>query len=83
MEFTEDFAYFRNVAKDTLKLAQAHQEKYYNSRRTEKEFQIGDQVLLNIHSMQLLRSFRGRGRKLLPQFKGLFEVLEKVSPVAY
>ena len=73
-EFTEEFDCFRNIAKDALKLAQMHQEKYYNQGHLLKEFQIGDQVLINLHSMHLFRNFKGRGRKLLPRFDGPFEI---------
>ena len=31
----------------------------------------------------MLRSFRGRGRKLLPRFDGPYEIIEKISQVAY
>lgn len=82
-EFTEDFTYFRSVAKDALKLAQTYQEKYYNETHTPKEFEEGDLVLINLHSLQLLQGFVGRGRKLLPRFEGPFEIIGKVSPVAY
>ena len=43
---------------------------------------MGDLVLINLHSLHL-RSFTRRGRKLLPQFDGPFEVLAKVSATAY
>ena len=82
-KFTEEFLFFRNLAKDTMKLAQSHQEKYYNNGHLLKEFNIGDLVLLNLHSMNLLRGFKGRGRKLLPRFDGPFEILDKVSDTAY
>ena len=81
--FTEQFDYHRNLAKDALKLAQSFQEKYYNENHITKEFDEGDLVLLNLHSLQLLRNFKGRGRKMLPRFDGPFEILEKISAVAY
>lgn len=82
-EFTEDFSYFRSVAKDALKLAQIYQERYYNKTHIPREFEVGDLVLINLHSLQLFRSFTGRGRKLLQRFEGPFEIVAKVSPVAY
>lgn len=82
-EFTEEFECYHNIAKDALKLAQAYQEKYYNRNHLLREFEVGDLVLVNLHSLNLLQNFKGRGRKLLPRFDGPFEVLEKISPVAY
>lgn len=82
-EFLEDFLYHRNIAKESLSLAQAYQEKYYNDGRLTRIFEVGDLVLINIHSLNLLRTFEGKGRKLLPRFEGPFKVLERISPVAY
>ena len=82
-EFTEEFTFYRNLAQDALKIAQAYQEKYYNKTHILREFELGDQVLINLHSLQLLRGFKGRGRKLLPRFEGPFEIIAKISPVAY
>ena len=82
-QFTKEFQFYRSLAKEAIKLAQAYQEKYYNVGRREVEFEVGDLVLINLHSLQLLRAFKGQGRKLLPRFDGPFEILEKVSKVAY
>ena len=64
-------------------MAQDYQKKFYNEGRRDFEFQEGDMVLINLHSMHLLRSFKGRGQKLLPRFDGPYEIAEKVSKVAY
>ena len=58
-EFTEDFLFYRIRAKKALKLAQGYQKKFYNEGRRDFEFQEGDMVLINLHSMHLLRSFKG------------------------
>ena len=71
------------MAKEALKIAQSYQEKYYNETHTVREFAVGDLVLINLHSLHLLRSFTGRGCKLLPRFDGPFEILAKVSANAY
>ena len=83
LEFTEDFLFYRTCAKEALKLAQDYQKKFYNEHHRDSEFQEGDMVLINLHSLHLLRSFKGRGQKLLPRFDGPYEVTEKVSKVAY
>ena len=82
-EFIEDFTYFRNIAKDALKLAQAYQERYYNEGRLMQEFEVGDYVLLNLHSLRLLRNLKGRGRKFAPRFEGPYEIISKISLLAY
>ena len=82
-EFTEDYLFYRICAKEALKLAQNYQKRFYNEGHQDFEFQEGDMVLINLHSMHLLRSFKGRGQKLLPRFDGPYEIAEKVSKVAY
>ena len=47
------------------------------------EFSEGDSVLLNLHSLSLLRSEKGRGKKLLMKYDRPFEVIQKLSPVSY
>ena len=82
-EFTEDLVFFHNLAKDTLRLAQSHQEKYYNNGHLLKEFAVGDYVLINLHSLHLLRGFKGKGKKLLPRFEGPYKITGKISTTAY
>ncbi|KEP45716.1 putative Transposon Tf2-1 polyprotein [Rhizoctonia solani 123E] len=71
------------LAKDALRVAQAHQQKYYNENRSFVEFEPGDLVLINPHSLRLLKRKQGKGDKLNMRYEGPFEVLEKVSSVAY
>lgn len=47
------------------------------------EFNVGDKVLINQRKTNLLRSVKGRGNKLLILYDGPFEILEKISKVAY
>ena len=47
------------------------------------EFEVGDQVLLNPHSLRLLKDVKGRGSKLLMRYDGPFEIIRKLSPVSY
>ena len=44
---------------------------------------MGDLVLLNPHSLSLLRNESGRGEKLLMKYDGPFKVIQKLSPVSY
>jgi hypothetical protein len=73
----------RTRAKEALLLAQIHQEKAYNNGRLLREFEVGDLVVLNPHSLELLRKEKGRGKKLLIKYDGPFEVNRKLSPVTY
>ncbi|CDO78031.1 hypothetical protein BN946_scf184648.g3 [Trametes cinnabarina] len=78
-EMAERFAADRHRAQQALALGQAHQRKAYNKGRLRYEFEEGDFVVLNPHSLQLLRQETGRGRKLLMKYDGPFEIIQKLD----
>ena len=47
------------------------------------KFEEGDMVLINPHSLSLLKSKKGWGRKLLMKYDGPFKIIRKISPVSY
>ena len=63
-------------------LGQHFQRRSYNKGRLSTEFQEGDLVLLNPHSLSLLRNETGRGRKLLMKYDGPFEIIQKLNAVS-
>ena len=82
-EMVEEFTAHRHRAQEALTLGQHYQTKSYNKGRLTSEFHVGDQVLINPHSLRLLKSEKGRGKKLLMKYDGPFEIIRKISPVAY
>ena len=82
-DLTAQFSAERSRAKESLLLSQVHQKKAYNQGRLTFEFEEGDLVVLNPHTLNLLRHERGRGKKFLMKYDGPFEVIQKISPVAY
>ena len=48
-----------------------------------KEFEEGDLVVINPHSLKLLRNEKGRGKKLSLKYDGPFQISSKLSPVTY
>jgi transposase InsO family protein len=68
----------KNVRSNLLK-AQEHQKKYADKNRREEEFNIGDRVLLDTSDI----TFTTGVKKLLDKFIGPFNIIEKVSTVAY
>ena len=40
-------------------------------------------VLINPHSLSLLKSEKGQGKKFLMKYDGPFEVIKKINPVSY
>jgi hypothetical protein len=58
-------------------------EESLQQRRLALQFSEGDPVFLNLHCLSLLRSEKGRGRKLLMKYDGPSEVIQKLCPVSY
>lgn len=82
-EMMEHFKADRHRAQEALTLSQHFQRRAYNKGRLTYEFEEGELVLINPHSLSLLRSETGRGKKLLMKYDGPFEVIRKLSPVSY
>jgi hypothetical protein len=81
--FAESMKAVRQQAIDSLTVAQAQQVKYYNKGRDFIEFEPGDLVLVNAHSLHPLKDHKGKGRKLLMRYEGPFEVNQQISDVTY
>jgi len=65
-----------------LKVAQQRQKIYADSKRTHKEFKVGDHVYIRVKPKRI--SLRmGTCAKLSPRHFVPFEVLERVGLVAY
>ncbi|GJU22425.1 putative reverse transcriptase domain-containing protein, partial [Tanacetum coccineum] len=70
------------LIKERLKVARDHQKSYADNRRKPLEFEVGDQVLLKVSPWKGVVRFGKKG-KLAPRCVGLFEILERISHVAY
>ncbi|GJS15429.1 putative reverse transcriptase domain-containing protein [Tanacetum coccineum] len=68
--------------KERLKTARSRQKSYADKRRKPLEFQVGDRVLLKVSPWKGVVRFGKKG-KLAPRYVGLFEIEERVGPVAY
>ncbi|GJY30098.1 hypothetical protein Tco_0413593 [Tanacetum coccineum] len=68
--------------KDRLKFARDRQKSYADKRRKPLKFSVGDYVLLKVSPWKGVVCFGKKG-KLAPRFVGPFEIIEKVSHVAY
>ncbi|GJY64960.1 putative reverse transcriptase domain-containing protein [Tanacetum coccineum] len=70
------------LIKEKLKAARDHQKSYADNRRKPLEFEVGDQVLLKVSPWKGVICFGKKG-KLEPRYVRPFEILERVSPIAY
>ncbi|THH26480.1 hypothetical protein EUX98_g7699 [Antrodiella citrinella] len=82
-QMSAEFQTYRLQAQRALRLGQLQQERSYNKGRLQTEYKVGDFVVINPHSLDLLRKETGRGKKLLMKYDGPFEVLQRISPVTY
>jgi hypothetical protein len=62
--------------------AQSRQKSYADTRRRNLEFEVGDQVFLEVSPMKGVMRFGKKG-ELSPRYVGPFLVTEVVRPVAY
>ncbi|KAJ9553505.1 hypothetical protein OSB04_017550 [Centaurea solstitialis] len=70
------------MIRERLRTAQSCQKSYADKRRSDLEFQVGDNVLLKVSPWKGVIRFRKRG-KLGPRFIGPFKVVARVGKVAY
>ncbi|GJX49981.1 hypothetical protein Tco_0276826, partial [Tanacetum coccineum] len=70
------------LVEEKPKAARDHQKSYVDYRRKPLEFEMGDRILLKVTPWKGVVHFRKKG-KLAPRYVGPFEILERISLVAY
>ena len=70
------------LIRQRLLSAQSRQKSYADVRRRPLEFEVGDHVFLKVMCKSGVVRF-GKPGKLSPRFIGPFEILERISIVAY
>ena len=65
-----------------LKAVSYRQNSYADLKRKDIEYEVGDKVFLNVSPWRKILRFGKRG-KLSPRFIGLYDILERIGPVAY
>jgi ribosomal protein L21E len=65
-----------------MQAAQSRQKSYADNRRRELEFEVGDKVFIRISPMRGVMRFGKKG-KLSPRYVGPFEIIRKLSKLAY
>ena len=67
-------------AKEALKAARNRQKAYADRNRRDREFKVGEQVLLSTKNLKLKNP---GSPKFLPRFVGPFKVTDRIGKVAY
>ncbi|GJX14288.1 reverse transcriptase domain-containing protein [Tanacetum coccineum] len=70
------------LIKEKLKAARDRQKSYADNRRKLLEFKVGDRVMLKVSPWKGVIRFRKKGN-LASRYVGPFEILKRISPVAY
>ncbi len=70
------------LARDSLAKATSWQAHAHDSHHHPEEYEVGDKVLVNPHSLDLV-DVKGTGWKLLQRRIGPFSITEKISLVVY
>ncbi|GKA16545.1 putative reverse transcriptase domain-containing protein [Tanacetum coccineum] len=70
------------MIKEKLKAARDHQKSYADNRRKLLEFEVGDRALLKVSPWKGVIRFGKKGQ-LAPRYVGPFEILKRISRVAY
>ena len=70
------------IIRKRLVAAQDCQRKYANQGRKDKNFEVGDKVLLKVSPWKGVMRFGKKG-KLSPRLIGPFEILKRVGAVSY
>ena len=81
-EFLSQLSMHRESARRAIARAQAKQANWYNRGRKAMEFEAGDLVLVNPHSLEWVES-KGEGAKLVQRWIGPFEVQQRINENTY
>jgi len=77
-----ELAAHREAARDAIQRSTDRQAYQYDKRRRAPQLEVGDEVLINPHALELIET-KGKGRKLVQRKIGPFEITEVISPTAY
>ena len=71
------------VLRDNLTRAQNRMKQQADQHRVEREFEVADWVFLILQPYKKLSLKKQGNNKLAPKFYGPYQIIRKISPVAY
>ncbi|KAL0423897.1 UNVERIFIED_CONTAM: hypothetical protein Sradi_0924500 [Sesamum radiatum] len=82
-EYLQERARMLEVLRGNLCEAQNRMKAFGDKHRTERSFEVGDEVYLKLHRYKQSLVQLRRNMKLAPKYYGPFRILAKVGQVAY
>src|SRR5690349_20952584 len=82
-DFLEEISNATKIDHDALVLAKANQERNANKSRRDVQFEVNDQALLSSSHINLASQAKRPSKKLQHRFIGPYQIIQKISPVAY
>ena len=79
----EDNQRIMQTLKDNLTMAQNHMKQQADQHRTEREFELADWVFVRLQPYKQLSLKQQGKKKLAPKFYGPYQIIRKISNVAY
>lgn len=80
--YLKEIQMHRDSARRAIARAQVKQAQSYNKGRRQLEFNVGDWVLVNPHTLEWIES-KGEGAKLVQRWIGPFEVQQRINANTY
>lgn len=82
-QFLQDRAQVQQLLKDNLIKSQERMVWYANKKRTDRSFEVGDEVFLKLQPYRQASVVLRRNQKLAAKFYGPYKVVKKIGVVAY
>lgn len=82
-EFVQDRVAMQHLLRDNLKKAQERMQWYANKKRSDRTFEVNDEVFLKLQPYRQSTVAMRKNQKLSAKYYGPYKVLKKVGRAAY
>lgn len=82
-QFVKDRVSIQRLLKDNLVKSQERMKFYADKNRSDREFQVGDEVYLKLQPYRQMTVNLRKNQKLAARYYGPYQVVQKIGKVAY